>query len=282
MPMRACEVERRSTAMLRFIALQAWAIEKKIERRIRAFEQKNGLRFATRFAFIRSWIEKPLSIGAVTPSGKALARTMARYVDPATAGPVVELGPGTGPVTEALVERGIDPARLVLVEFNPTFCRLLRPRYPGGDRGPGRRLHICSRLLDGVLTRAGGGGRVRPAAVHQAAEDAAAAARRGLRADAAGRAVRAVHLHAISPIPRSHGRVRAEASERIWRNLPPARVWVYRRTEPALDMSVADSNLRSQASTAGANVRSRKSWSFPARSAAGRTTCGWPRSRPRN
>ena len=64
------------------------------------------------------------------PSSKALARTMARYVDPHADGPVIELGPGTGPVTEALVEHGVDPSRLVLVEFNPDFCRLLRTRYP--------------------------------------------------------------------------------------------------------------------------------------------------------
>src|SRR5215212_10780601 len=80
--------------------------------------------------FIRSWLEKPLSTGAVAPSSKLLARTMAAYVDPEAAGPVIELGPGTGPVTEALVAQGVDPARLVLVEFNPTFCRLLRSRYP--------------------------------------------------------------------------------------------------------------------------------------------------------
>src|SRR5499433_4209486 len=80
--------------------------------------------------FIRSWIEKPLSTGAVMPSSKLLARTMARLVDTDTPGPIVELGPGTGPVTEALVARGVDPARLVLVEFDPTFCRLLRKRYP--------------------------------------------------------------------------------------------------------------------------------------------------------
>src|SRR5689334_556399 len=80
--------------------------------------------------FIRSWLEKPLSTGAVAPSGKILARTMAAYVDPEAEGPVIELGPGTGPVTEALVAQGVDPARLVLVEFNPTFCRLLRSRYP--------------------------------------------------------------------------------------------------------------------------------------------------------
>src|SRR5262249_60760099 len=68
--------------------------------------------------------------GAVTPSGRLLARTMAGFVDPKDSGPIIELGPGTGPVTEALVARGVDPSRLVLVEFDPTFCRILRKRYP--------------------------------------------------------------------------------------------------------------------------------------------------------
>lgn len=80
--------------------------------------------------FIRSWLVKPLSMGAVTPSSRVLARTMARYVDPDEDGPVIELGPGTGPVTEALVEQGVDPARLILVEFNAMFCQLLRSRFP--------------------------------------------------------------------------------------------------------------------------------------------------------
>src|SRR5262249_45376962 len=99
---------------------------------------------------IRSWIEKPLSTGAVMPSSKLLARTMARLVDTDTPGPIVELGPGTGPVTEALVARGVDPARLVLVEFNPVFCRLLRSRYPAATvvRGDASRLkHLRGSLL---------------------------------------------------------------------------------------------------------------------------------------
>ena len=57
-------------------------LEKKIERQIRLFEMKNGIRLDDEVRFIRSWLEKPLTIGAVTPSGKVLARTMARYVDP--------------------------------------------------------------------------------------------------------------------------------------------------------------------------------------------------------
>ena len=92
--------------------------------------EKKGLRLDDEVRFIRSWLEKPLAIGAVTPSGRVLARTMARYVDIDTPGPVIELGPGTGPVTEALVARGVAPNRLVLVEFNPSFCRILRSRYP--------------------------------------------------------------------------------------------------------------------------------------------------------
>lgn len=66
---------------------------------IRRFEQKNGIRLDDEVRFIRTWIEKPLSLGAVTPSGRVLARTMAAYIDPSRPGPVIELGPGTGPVT---------------------------------------------------------------------------------------------------------------------------------------------------------------------------------------
>src|SRR3954466_4300315 len=112
-------------------------LEKKIERRIRLLERKSGLRFLDEVAFIRHWIDKPLSMGAVTPSGKLLARAMARCVDPAVAGPVIELGSGTGAVTKALVERGVEPSRLVLVEFNPSFCRLVRAPSPADPGVPG-------------------------------------------------------------------------------------------------------------------------------------------------
>src|SRR5438445_11432334 len=80
--------------------------------------------------FLRSWCEKPLPRGAVMPSGRFLARTMAQYVDIDSEGPVVELGPGTGAITNALIAHGVDQKRLVLVEYNPGFCALLRDRYP--------------------------------------------------------------------------------------------------------------------------------------------------------
>ncbi len=81
---------------------------------------KRTLRLDDEVRFIRSWIEEPLATGAVMPSGKPLARAMAKCVDPDMEGPVIELGPGTGAVTAALVEQGIAPSRLV------TTARYLR------------------------------------------------------------------------------------------------------------------------------------------------------------
>jgi phosphatidylethanolamine/phosphatidyl-N-methylethanolamine N-methyltransferase len=67
--------------------------------------------------FIRQWIENPRLIGAVSPSGPALAKRMASYVELERPGTVIELGPGTGPVTQALVARGAPPERLLRVEY---------------------------------------------------------------------------------------------------------------------------------------------------------------------
>src|SRR5437879_12092275 len=80
--------------------------------------------------FLRSWIEKPLHMGAVMPSGKVLARTMAQYVDIDSEGPVVELGPGSGAITSALMDHGADPNRLVLGEYKQGCCGLMGHRYP--------------------------------------------------------------------------------------------------------------------------------------------------------
>jgi phosphatidylethanolamine/phosphatidyl-N-methylethanolamine N-methyltransferase len=179
--------------------------------------------------FIRSWLEKPLSTGAVAPSSKLLARTMAAYVDPEAAGPVVELGPGTGPVTEALVAQGVDPARLVLVEFNPTFCRLLRSRYPDATVVQGDAYSL-QRLLGTLL-------RQPAAAVVSGLPLFTKPLKTRLRlmqeafALMAPQAPFVQFTYAImSPIPKALRGVSSEASERIWMNLPPARVWVYRKS----------------------------------------------------
>jgi len=189
--------------------------------------EKKPLRLDDEMQFIRSWIEKPLRTGAVMPSSKALARVMASYVDPQSSGPVIELGPGTGPVTEALVEHGVDPARLILVEFNPDFCRLLRTRYPAATvvQGDAYRLR---RLLGTFVHEPA-------AAVVSGLPLVTKPLRTRLRliSEAMGLLKPGAPFiqftyAMVPPIPKALSGIKAEASELIWMNLPPARVWVYR------------------------------------------------------
>jgi phosphatidylethanolamine/phosphatidyl-N-methylethanolamine N-methyltransferase len=202
--------------------------KKKFGIQIRRLEGKKGIRLDDEVRFIRSWIEKPLAMGAVTPSGRALARTMAAYVDPSVPGPIIELGPGTGPVTEALVAQGIDPSRLVLVEFDPTFCRLLRTRYPDATVVQGDAYGL-KRLLAGLLQQPA-------AAVVSGLPLFTKPLRTRLRLlfeafglMSPGAPFVQFTYNAVPPIPKRLERVSAEASERVWMNIPPARVWVYRR-----------------------------------------------------
>jgi phosphatidylethanolamine/phosphatidyl-N-methylethanolamine N-methyltransferase len=80
--------------------------------------------------FLTGLFTRPKITGAVSPSSRGLARAMAREVPASGDGLVLELGPGTGPVTRALIERGVPAARIVAVEFNPDFCTLLSQRFP--------------------------------------------------------------------------------------------------------------------------------------------------------
>jgi phosphatidylethanolamine/phosphatidyl-N-methylethanolamine N-methyltransferase len=189
---------------------------------------KKTLRLDDEMRFIRSWMEKPLATGAVMPSGKPLARAMAKCVDPSVEGPIVELGPGTGAVTAALVEQGIAPSRLVLVEFNPTFCRLLRSRYPEATVVQGDAYGI-KRLLASLLRQ--------PAAAVVSGLPLFTKPlkiRLRLLSDAftlltPGAPFVQFTYAVVPPIPRAYSGANAHGSERIWLNVPPARVWVYRK-----------------------------------------------------
>jgi phosphatidylethanolamine/phosphatidyl-N-methylethanolamine N-methyltransferase len=221
-------IERKIERQIRLFEQRRDGIAKKIEQQIRQFEQKKGIRLDDEVRFIRSWIERPLSIGAVTPSGKLLARTMAAYVDPDSNGPVVELGPGTGPVTEALVEAGVSPSRLVLVEFNPSFCRILRSRYPDATLVQGDA-YSMRRLLETLL--------LQPAAavvsglplVTKPITERLRLIRDAFDLMVPGAPFVQFTYSVAAPLPKQIGGFSVEASERIWMNIPPARVWVYRK-----------------------------------------------------
>ena len=189
---------------------------------------KKPLRLDDEVRFLRSWIEKPLHMGAVMPSGRLLARTMAQYVDMASTGPVVELGPGTGAITNALIEHGVDQKRLVLVEYNPGFCALLRDRYPHATVVQGDAYALRESLWDVLSVPASAVVSGLPL-VTKPMLTRLKLIRDAFLALAPGAPFVQFTYSVAPPIPKSLPGVSTQASERIWMNLPPARVWVYRK-----------------------------------------------------
>lgn len=188
--------------------------------------------------FIRAWFDNPLTTGAVSPSGRFLARTMARYVDPLGDGLVIELGPGTGPVTQALIQRGIAPERLVLVEFDLAFCKLLERRFPRATVIQGDAYRLRDTLAGKIDSP------ISAIVSSLPLLNTPDAQRLGLLEDAfalmkpEGSFVQFTY-GLVSPMPRKPKgcpsvSFAAEVSPPVWLNLPPARVWVYRPcAEPA-------------------------------------------------
>jgi phosphatidylethanolamine/phosphatidyl-N-methylethanolamine N-methyltransferase len=189
---------------------------------------KKPLRLDDEVRFLRSWIEKPLHMGAVMPSGKVLARTMAQYVDINSTGPVVELGPGTGAITSALIDHGVEQKRLVLVEYNPGFCALLRDRYPHAKVVQGDAYALRASLWDVLSVPASAVVSGLPL-VTKPMLTRLKLIRDAFAALAPGAPFVQFTYSVAPPIPKSLPGVSTEASERIWMNIPPARVWVYRK-----------------------------------------------------
>jgi phosphatidylethanolamine/phosphatidyl-N-methylethanolamine N-methyltransferase len=185
-------------------------------------------RFSDRLVFIKSLAGNPRLTGAIAPSGQALSRLMASFVQPDEPGPVLELGPGTGVVTAALIERGIAANRIVAIEFNPDFCTRLNARFSDMAVVEGDAYDLVATLPEKhsgpfsavvsslpLLTR--------PPAIREALIEQA------LSRMAPGRPLIQFSYSLFPPVKAIPGRFTIERSKWVIANLPPARVWVYRR-----------------------------------------------------
>ena len=86
--------------------------------------------------FVQEWLQAPLITASVTPSSRFLANAMARWANPNSKHLVLELGPGTGAVTQALLKRGVAENKIVCVENNPKMAEVLHKRF--------KRAHILT------------------------------------------------------------------------------------------------------------------------------------------
>ncbi|QEH32990.1 16S ribosomal RNA methyltransferase KsgA/Dim1 family protein [Aquisphaera giovannonii] len=107
--------------------------------------------------FFGKFLRQGTAIASLAPSSPWLSRATVREVDWATARVVVELGAGTGPITRVLAERAPDACRVVVLERDPDFARLLRERFSGRpnlDVVEGDVRDLAAILADRGVTRA--------------------------------------------------------------------------------------------------------------------------------
>lgn len=180
---------------------------------------------ADNLRFLRALITNPKSIGAIFPSSHALAQAIARQIDPG-AGPVLEIGPGTGVVSQAILARGVAPQDLTLLEYDEDFARHLAARFAGvhvvqgdafeldrtlGARPPFGAIVSCLPLLNF------------PAAQRVRFMDGLA----GRLMPGAPLIQFSYGLHA--PVVPPDG-FSVTCTAFVLANIPPAKVWVYRKT----------------------------------------------------
>jgi phosphatidylethanolamine/phosphatidyl-N-methylethanolamine N-methyltransferase len=181
--------------------------------------------------FLRNAIVSPRKVGAIAPSSSSLARAIAAQIDLKRPGPILELGAGSGPVTRAIIERGVDPARLVLVEFDPDFARLLARDFPRANV-----IRDDAFDLDRVLS----GKNLQPFAAvisslpllnYPRPKGTALIAAALRRAEPGAPFIQFSYgLHRPAAPPPG---MNAAIAAFVWKNLPPARVWVYRKNNKA-------------------------------------------------
>jgi phosphatidylethanolamine/phosphatidyl-N-methylethanolamine N-methyltransferase len=175
--------------------------------------------------FLKGLLARPKNVGAIAPSSPRLARAIAREIDPKVEGPVLELGPGTGVVTEALIERGIAPERITAIEYDADFAKMVADRFPTVNVVRGDAFDLARTLGSGEPFAAIVSGL--PLLNHPVER------RHALIEGALARLKPGAPYVQFSygtkpPIPAPAGATVKRAAL-VLMNLPPARVWVYRR-----------------------------------------------------
>lgn len=178
--------------------------------------------------FVKTFATSPLKMGTFTPSGRALAEAMVDHSTIDVAGWTLEIGPGTGAVTQVLIDRGIRPERLVLIEYDTDFCRLLEERFPGAViiRGDALQLErVLGKFADTRFSAVLSGIPLLNLPKAKRFPYIESALDRLLP----GRTVTQLSYSFFTPHEPVPGRLAVDKSKWVTANFPPGRIWIYRR-----------------------------------------------------
>jgi phosphatidylethanolamine/phosphatidyl-N-methylethanolamine N-methyltransferase len=193
----------------------------------------SGLRrFAEKFddelKFFKGWIDKPRAVGSIVPTSSVTARRMASIIDMKSGLPVLEVGPGTGVITRAILGRGVKPSNLYAVEYSHDFVTHLRRNYPDVNVIEGDGFNLDETLgdmrdttFDCVVSGV--------PLLNFPVQRRVAYLENLLSRIPHGRPVVQLTYGPKSPIPPGLGDYTVEHFHFILRNIPPTQLWLYRR-----------------------------------------------------
>ena len=185
-------------------------------------------KFDDELKFFKGWIDKPKTVGSIVPTSSITARKMASIVNPRSGLPVLEVGPGTGVITRAILAQGVKPENLYAVEYSTDFVRHLRRLYPGVNVIEGDAFNLNATLgdkRDMVFESVVSGVPLLNIPVAQRI----AYVESLLDRIPAGRPIVQLTYGPLSPIPAGRGDYTVEHFDFIFRNIPPTQLWIYRR-----------------------------------------------------
>jgi phosphatidylethanolamine/phosphatidyl-N-methylethanolamine N-methyltransferase len=192
------------------------------------FRGKIEKSFGDEIRFFKGWMKNPKNVGSIIPTSQHMARRMASVIDTGSGLPVLELGPGTGVITRAILNEGVSADQLYCVEYSPEFAKKLRHDFAGVHIVEGNAFDLDATLGD---------------ANHLSFDCVVSALpllsfSRALRIKLikdllgripAGRPVVQFSYGPLSPVPPMPG-IRVRHLEMVFRNIPPAQIWTYQTT----------------------------------------------------
>ncbi|OWV96308.1 SAM-dependent methyltransferase [Rhizobium sp. R72] len=191
-------------------------------------KERLGKKFDEEIRFFKGMMQGPKTVGSIVPTSSITARKMASIVNLHSGLPVLELGPGTGAITKAILGRGVKPENLVAVEYSTDFYEHLVRLYPGVNFINGDAFNLDKTLgamkdqkFDSVVSAV--------PLLNFPMQARIALLESLLDRLPAGRPVVQISYGPVSPIIARPDRYHIQHFDFIVRNIPPAQLWIYRR-----------------------------------------------------
>ena len=191
-----------------------------------AVEKSSGLREG--FGFLRAWLRQPKSVGSVWPTSAPMARRMAGVIDLSSGLPVLEIGPGTGTITKAILQTGLPHDLLWSLEYSKEFADRLKARYPSAHVIEGDAFELKKSLGAACPNQFGSAISALPL-LNFPLETRVSFVENVLDLLPAGRPLIQFSYGPKSPVPPGAGRYQVKRVGMVLRNIPPAQLWVFSR-----------------------------------------------------